>query len=469
MKNPRFFIGAVIATMVVGIAHSTPAFASKKKTTLLIYMAADNDLFPYALMDLKEMEAGSKEALIGSTGALDVVAEIDTPGDLGRYRIHVTSDQQDQPLQLQLKIEDFKDKDLSVVNSPKQALPETSESPKAQLEQFLNWGIKNYPAENYLVVIWGHGAGWGEKGIARDDSPNLTWLSVPEVAAVLDSVNKGILKDQKGRIDLYASDACSMQSVEVATEMGETARYISGSSQLQNFLGLPYRQILHEINSENFAGLREKLYPGNKNYNLPFLVARMIPQLLEKTLDPLSGPQGIELPKDFSTLTFSSLETNEFKNFFLEDMNRWILVALKFLKEKPERSFIFKRVFKNSPKLAGGTTDLGVLMGMMLEEIYLQAQGGEATALSKALYETSNNVLKSLRRSLLEGFVYGPLYLDIEKYNRGFYRSMSMWVPLSKAQVLGSNPMANSFMSSKFYKNGIRELFDEIFKETTPP
>ena len=29
------------------------------------------------------------------------------------------------------------------------------------LKDFIQWGIKDYPADHYLLVLWNHGSGWG--------------------------------------------------------------------------------------------------------------------------------------------------------------------------------------------------------------------------------------------------------------------------------------------------------------------
>ena len=44
------------------------------------------------------------------------------------------------------------------------------------LENFLRWGKSNYPADRYLVVLWGHGDAWQDErvqvmAIFDDDNP----------------------------------------------------------------------------------------------------------------------------------------------------------------------------------------------------------------------------------------------------------------------------------------------------------
>src|SRR5205823_4360611 len=60
---------------------------------------------------------------------------------------------------------------------------------------------------------------------------------------VLDGVRRRI-----GRpVDVLLSDACLMQTVEVAAELAGTARFSVGSSQVQGYLGLPYRRVVQRL------------------------------------------------------------------------------------------------------------------------------------------------------------------------------------------------------------------------------
>jgi len=36
------------------------------------------------------------------------------------------------------------------------------------LIDFIKWGIKNYPAERYALILWNHGGGWADEDIYAD-------------------------------------------------------------------------------------------------------------------------------------------------------------------------------------------------------------------------------------------------------------------------------------------------------------
>src|SRR5215510_7905000 len=116
---------------------------SGKQWTVMVYLAGDNNLDAASLADLAEMKK------VGSTDEVDVVAELDRQGaGIGTKRYHL---QKGTPLAKDA-VED---------------LGETDTGDPAVLKSFLMWGIKNYPAEKYLVVLWNHGAGWDDTDIYR--------------------------------------------------------------------------------------------------------------------------------------------------------------------------------------------------------------------------------------------------------------------------------------------------------------
>ncbi len=181
--------------------------------TVLVYMAADNDLESYAIADLNEME------FIGSTDNLNVVVQVDrsprydsTNGDWsGARRYFMTQDTDlDNVASQQVG-------DLGVINM----------GDPATLKDFITWGIKTYPAQHYGLVIWDHGGSW--LGVGIDDSADDDALQLPE----LDSALKDSLADsQLDRLDLVGFDACLMGSIEVYRTLAPYARYAVASPEL---------------------------------------------------------------------------------------------------------------------------------------------------------------------------------------------------------------------------------------------
>ncbi len=134
---------------------------NSKDWTVLIFMAADNDLTPFALWDIYEMERKIKgmKNLGASTDKINVVVELDTIRKDGssRFLIEQTNLEYDQSVN-----KDFFDKNYSqIIKSTRlDSHVDESKPQKERLFNFLEWGITNYPAEKIMLVIWGHGQGF---------------------------------------------------------------------------------------------------------------------------------------------------------------------------------------------------------------------------------------------------------------------------------------------------------------------
>ena len=106
--------------------------------TFLVYMAGDNNLEQFGLLDLAEMKA------IGSTADVNIVAQFDRMTDGVTRRYHL---RHDTPLD-----EDQVGPELG----------ETNSGDPRELARFLAWAVEAYPAERYALVVWNHGTGWKE-------------------------------------------------------------------------------------------------------------------------------------------------------------------------------------------------------------------------------------------------------------------------------------------------------------------
>mgnify|MGYP001567417954 FL=1 len=121
---------------------------AKKKWTIMTYMAGDNNLDVNGVIDLKEMKK------TGSTPDVNVVVQFDRAGEgLQTKRYYLQ-------------------KGTSLNTDAVQSIDETNTGSPDSLIDFINWGIINYPADHYLLILWNHGQGWddtdiyaGERGV----------------------------------------------------------------------------------------------------------------------------------------------------------------------------------------------------------------------------------------------------------------------------------------------------------------
>lgn len=192
--------------------------------TVLVYMAADNSLVQAGLRDLNEMET----AVLSNK--VNVVVQIDRAAGDGndwnharRYLV--------QP-----------DDNASVIHSPVLAeLGEVNMGEGETLADFVRWGIASYPANQYALVMWDHGAGWG--GIATDNSRS-DRLSLAELAQ---GVRAGLQAAGVDKLDVVAFDACLMGQLDVFAAVQPLAEFAVGSEELTPGQGWDYEAVLAHL------------------------------------------------------------------------------------------------------------------------------------------------------------------------------------------------------------------------------
>jgi hypothetical protein len=192
---------------------SAQARQSVAAWTILVYMAADNDLEGFGLADLNEME------FVGSTEGVNIVAQID------RAEQHDASNGNWTDTRRYLVTRDNR---LTEIASEEIAqIGEINTGDPASLVDFAMWGIATYPAERYALIIWDHGGSW--LGLANDNSADGNSLTLPELRDALAQIvdSSGI-----GQFELIGFDACLMGSFEVYRTIAPYARYAVGSAEL---------------------------------------------------------------------------------------------------------------------------------------------------------------------------------------------------------------------------------------------
>src|SRR4051812_46458137 len=116
---------------------------TQKSWTVLVYLAGDNNLDDAGVADLKEMKK------VGSTDKVNILAQFDrAAAGVNTCRFYLR-------------------RGTAVESDSVANLGETNMGDPAVLKSFLTWGIKNYPAERYLFVLWNHGNGWDDTDVYR--------------------------------------------------------------------------------------------------------------------------------------------------------------------------------------------------------------------------------------------------------------------------------------------------------------
>jgi hypothetical protein len=177
--------------------------------TIIVYMAADNDLSGDALADLEEMQRGYTE-----TGA-NLVVLADVAGEAPYLlRIDETGGQ---------KIKTY---------------PEFNSTDAAKMKSVLDEIIKMYPSNQYSFVLWSHGTSWLPSGVSlrsfgKDSDREMNIVDLAESLPL--------------KFDFILFDACLMGAVEVAYELKDKTDFIIASSTETIYTGFPYDQIVPEL------------------------------------------------------------------------------------------------------------------------------------------------------------------------------------------------------------------------------
>jgi len=208
-----------------------------KAWTVLVYIAGDNNLADAGLFNIKQMES------VGSSSQVNIVVQYDkgyqtvTNVDWdGCRRYYITQDTTGSDSITSTAVDD-----LGTIDSGTQE----------ELDDFISWGMNKYPAENYAIILWNHGAGWKDKsgnpikGICWDDESG-NYLDQTEVRASL-ATAKTLNDDQN--IELVGMDACLMGMLEVAYDLAPSANYFCGSVETIPGYGWDY-EFLGELTAD---------------------------------------------------------------------------------------------------------------------------------------------------------------------------------------------------------------------------
>jgi hypothetical protein len=409
-----------------------------KEWTVLVYMAGDNNLSPYALWDIDEMEGrfeGSRSA--GSTLKTDLVVQLDTAGTTGVRRLHIFQ-REDIPYIAGVSKNDYLARTPDQIASPiVQYFSETRPSklnsdPATRFQSFLEWGVREYPAEHYMVIVWGHGQGWtaepdartGKFGGIMGNPETGDALTIPALRDALAATVRDSLNGKP--IDLYASDACLMQMSEVAYEIAPSARFIAGSAQVQSFVGLPYRRLMYELNTGRFLSVGGSIGKTDE----PLLIAKMLPVLVEQSLDPLHGQQGRAEPLARKTFTMSTLSSDTLLRELTPALRGVSRALQNYLKEDFFRAADLAQAMKDAPSFMGGGKEVGSFLSLVeISRLSETEKSAQTSPGSQALEVALKKARIALDQTIVEKR-FGTDYQDAKHpYHLLGYRGLGVWIP----------------------------------------
>ncbi len=194
-----------------------PAATGSKTLTYMTYEALDNNLYGDLNSILDTLE------LIGSNPQMNLLAQTDNfgPGNAARYMIQQHAQ-------------------MGQIVSPHVKLGEAGENsgdPRVFADA-VRWGFSSYPAKTNWLNISTHGMGFA--GINTDDNPQ----------ASMNIINfNQALKSGLGskKLDIVSFDACLMATVEVGSELKDSANIMVGSEDSTYYWGKGYAKTFSKI------------------------------------------------------------------------------------------------------------------------------------------------------------------------------------------------------------------------------
>jgi hypothetical protein len=194
--------------------------------TVLVYMAADNNLEKAGIDDLNEMLE------VGASDDVQVIVEIDRT--TGFYDLGVGNVGNWDTLK-RFRVAGGKLEELADLGELSTGAPHT-------LSDFLSWGFRTFPAQRRAIVLWDHGNAW--RGYGGDDTSDKDLLDQLEIGqAIADGISQAGLKT----VDVIGFDACLMSSAATAQLAREFTRYMIASEELVPGNGWDYAASLQYL------------------------------------------------------------------------------------------------------------------------------------------------------------------------------------------------------------------------------
>lgn len=178
---------------------------SSYKRTVLVYIAADNNLSSFALQDLAEMEEGMAQV---PDGTLHLLVYIDTGSSPRLVELKKQNGQVVEDV-----VRTYDDRNSVGVDETREVFDAVFTNP-------------DFQAESYGLIYWSHADGWIPYGqastrwVGQDKTDGDHRMNISELVSVLEGAP---------HLDFLMFDACFMSSVEVAYELRGFTDYYIGS------------------------------------------------------------------------------------------------------------------------------------------------------------------------------------------------------------------------------------------------
>ena len=220
-------VSEVIDTTDVEIAPVSSGYTENDGSwTIMVYIAADNNLEEYALQDINEMEAANLPENVNVTFLLDRNDNYSTAeGDWSGTKQGVISH----------------DNDEYSISSLMEDIGEQNTGDGETLTNFIDWSVQTATADNYALVVWNHGG--GIDGVAWDETSGYDNLTLNEMS-------NAIANSLVNQFDVIGFDACLQGVIDQSYSIKDSADIVVASEDLEPGDGWDYEGWLNSLSSD---------------------------------------------------------------------------------------------------------------------------------------------------------------------------------------------------------------------------
>jgi len=225
---------------------SDPEFG-KKEWTVLVWANGKTDgadrLAPSVIRELE---------VAGSDDNMDIVAQLGRKGRIydkvtkdwsGTKRYHIQRNMDPPGVQEELIKWFLPPYTEGIVSPVLEDMGKADMGSSASLSEFLQWGMKEYPAKNYAVVIYGEGGGMAGAGVDEETGHRLTPSGIQQAFREA--------KIATGEdIDLVAFDSDHMGGIETAAQLSDVADIMVASQAGLNLGSIQMDMVMKDLKFE---------------------------------------------------------------------------------------------------------------------------------------------------------------------------------------------------------------------------
>lgn len=207
-----------------------PSAEPQTEYTLMLYGCGGGDLDDYLLLNLEEAMLTGANDKVKMTAQIKFSAKHQNNPDMKGTRRFILQDEDG-------------DGEYDQAETFEASLPLYDPE---NLADFIRWSKQQFPAKNYILILWNHGNGWDPttdspktRGILADDNLGSAWMS-------LDELVEGVKKSNTHLKMLYY-DACLMGMLENLCGLSEVADYALGAAHVTPGLGGDYASLIGNL------------------------------------------------------------------------------------------------------------------------------------------------------------------------------------------------------------------------------